>query len=64
MVAEPTTDDMRYAYAHTGLAFQGISFERAMRSKLFRMCLRQMVRCWQRQAVANGHPAPNQPALI
>ena len=53
------TEQLRSAYRATGLAFLGISFEKAMTVPAIRIALECKVK-----ASTKGKPAPVQPALI
>lgn len=52
---------LKAAYRASGLAFLGISFDKAMATPLIRMGLQGAVRARIKQ---QGKPAPVQPALI
>lgn len=64
MRREPTTEELKLAYRDTGLAFLGISFERAMAVKAIRVSLACRVQGWRRIEAQHGKPAPIQPGLI
>lgn len=55
------TTQLKAAYRASGLAFLGITFEKAMTTPLIRMGLQGVVRAKTKK---QGKPAPVQPALI
>jgi hypothetical protein len=63
-MTEPTTDELRQAYHCTRLWMEGVSFERAVNVRLFRVCLRGIAINHRRQAARNGTPAPTQPDFL